>query len=138
MAAAALAVGVPVVSAGSASAFGGEYVGCTITPGGFSTPGNPSYCESDTPATSFGITFSVNGGSGSYSYAWSVPSSLHWSIWGGCTSTSSTCTLTADGMGHDNDIVVSVVVTQGSQQETLSGEASTAATCHFMGGLILC
>jgi hypothetical protein len=136
--AAAVACGVPVVTAGSAAAFGAETFGCTINPGGGGI--YAQYCGTSTPTTNYSVNFSVGNGSGSYTYAWTIPGSIK-GLTGtsGCTSTSSTCTFGIASGGSDRIIDVSVVVSQAGQQETFYSEADVPAVCGGPGGgLVFC
>lgn len=128
LAVAALALGLPVIGAGSASAFGGEVLDCAINPGGGSLPGYPD-CTTGTAASDYNVTFTVANESGSYTYAWTVPSHIRGeTASSGCTSTSNTCSFAING-GAESIIDISVVVTQGGQNETLQTEADVPAVC---------
>ena len=125
---AALALGLPVIGAGSAAAFGGEVLDCAINPGGGPQPGYPD-CTTGTAARNYNVTFTVADESGSYSYAWTVPGFIRGkTAESGCTSTSNTCSFAITG-GGESIIDISVVVTQGSQSETLETEADVPAVC---------
>jgi hypothetical protein len=133
LAAAALACGMPLALASSASAFGAESLGCYVSTGG-PPPPSEQYCTTSTPARNYNVTFSVANLSGSYTYSWTVPSHIR-GLTGqsGCTSTSSSCSFGISAGGEDI-IDVSVVVTQAGQSETLYSEADVPAVC----GNVLC
>jgi hypothetical protein len=137
LSAAALACGIPVVTAGSASAFGAETFGCTITPGGGGL--FEQDCGTSTPARAYAVDFTVENESGSYTYSWTIPSTIK-GLTGesGCTSTSNTCDFGLGPSASDRDIDVSVVVSQAGQQETLYAEADVPGVCANDGLLVFC
>jgi len=111
-------------------AFGGESLGCFVnvgSPGSYTSP----TCDAPSPRFSYTVPFQVLGGSGTYSYAWNT-SGL--TVSSGCTSTSSSCIISARGIPADQTLTVSVVITQAGQQATLSASANIAAVCS-LGGL---
>lgn len=132
LAVAALACGVPLATAATASAFGAESLGCYVSTGG-PPPPSEQFCTSGTAAHDYNVTFSVANLSGSYSYAWTVPSIRGLTGESGCTSTSSTCSFGVAG-GGEKIIDITVVVTQGGQSESLYSEADVPAVC----GIELC
>jgi len=109
----------------SASAASGPVLVCNIQPSGIFTYGD--ICDTAYAASTYSIDFQVQGGSGTYSYAWTVPP--HFTISYGCTSTSSECTLTIRGTMAEHDITMPVALTQGGTQTTLTAEAYIPAVC---------
>jgi len=115
-----------VVAIQHSQAIGGESLGCFVddgTPASFS----PGSCAPAVPRTSYTAKFRVLGGSGSYSYAWTVDAP----ILDGCTSTSDYCFV---NVVHRNDytITASVTLTQAGQQTTVSAVAEIPSIC-FLG-----
>src|ERR1700712_5428765 len=69
-----IAMVLSVLGASPASALGGESLVCGVHPG-HSSSASGTTCYNDAPSSSgYTVTFGVANGSGSYSYAWSVPS----------------------------------------------------------------
>jgi len=77
-----------LVPAAPAAALGGESLGCAVFPSSSNTY-HSGGCTNLQPASSYDIDFRVLNGSGTYSYAWSVPSEGQ--VHSGCTSTSFDC-----------------------------------------------
>jgi hypothetical protein len=128
LAAAAMALGVLALPVSSASAVSSPTLVCNIQPSG--TTVFSSVCSSSYAAAHYGVTFEVQGGSGTYSYAWTLPSMGSWgAIYSGCTSTSSVCELLIRGTPTERDMFVSVVLTQGGTQTTLTDEAFVPGVC---------
>lgn len=125
------------VSANPAAALGGESLGCVVNPNPHPlTFWNP--CGDSAPPgaqNQFQVTFRVLNGSGTYSYAWSVPSPWSGQIISGCTSSSIDCTFTADN--HYDNITVSVTITQSGSSATLSATAEIEPWC-WGGSWYLC
>lgn len=120
-----------LVAASPASALGGESLGCTVNPGGSSTYANR--CSSYGPAGNYQVQFQVLNGTGTYSYAWTVPAT-NAGITGGCTSTSSYCTLTTAAPANGGESSrVSVQLTQGGSSETLTATAVLQTECYING-----
>jgi hypothetical protein len=92
-------------------------------------PFTAGYCDSSTPGRNYAVRFAIANESGSYTFAWTIPSHIK-DLTGesGCTSTSDTCSFGVSG-GPEDDIDVSVVVTQAGQSETLYAEADVPAVC---------
>lgn len=129
LAATAIACGLPLAVVGPASAFGAETLGCYVSAGAplpFTTPD----CSSATPGHNYAVRFALANESGSYTFAWTIPSHIR-GLTGqsGCTSTSDTCSFAVTPGGGDIDIPVSVVVTQAGQSETLYADATVLAVC---------
>ncbi len=110
-----------MVSPGAASALGTESLGCRITPAPAGYPISPGQCGNVEHAQTYGVGFQISGETGTYSYAWSVPSQYVPNIYGGCTSTTDYCAFTTTR--QNAEIAVSVVVTQNGSSETLSATA---------------
>lgn len=134
MAGAALALAAPIATAGSAAAFGGESLACTITPGGGGIYLND--CSTATPASAYGVTYKVQNGTGTYTYAWTVPTAGAGVITGetGCTSSSPTCSIGVKPGASDRILTATVVISQGGSQATLTSTADIPAVC----GNVLC
>jgi hypothetical protein len=96
---------VPALSVSAASA-AGPSLGCNIQPSG---NGNfNSVCGTSEAANTYGVTYLVQGVTGTPSYAWTVPSSGR--VADGCTSTSDTCVIDVSAVGVDRRLTASVVV----------------------------
>ena len=78
-------------------------------------------------ANTYGVTYLVQGVTGTSSYAWTVPSSGK--VADGCTSTSDICVIDVSAAGEDRRLTASVVVTQGGSSTTLSATAFINAVC---------
>jgi hypothetical protein len=121
----AITLGLSVSSAGSASALGAETFGCRIAPG---TEFNfYEFCHNTQPASQYGVAFLVQNGSGSPTYSWSIPAFDQSKISQGCTWSSPSCTLMVGKT--DQDIPVSVTLTQGGVFRTISSEAMIFSYC---------
>jgi len=117
-----------VLSTGSAAAFGSEQLGCRVAPASIYQPiDSPSCAYTYAPNPTYSISFVVQNGSGTYSYAWSVPSPYSGRIINGCGSSDNWCQFSAGN--REDDITVSVTLTQGSQQRTISADAYIAQWC---------
>jgi hypothetical protein len=117
-------VGMTIFSAGSASALGGETMGCLIT-------GGPAYyynpCVGGTSSGSVTIDYLVMDETAPSTYSWAVPSVYLSKITDGCTSTTNYCQLTVGRGGKE--ITVSVTLSQGGATATLSATASIEPMC---------
>lgn len=114
----AAAAGLVVGSASPAAAFGGETVGCHITPG---VGGYAPNCYNTKQLLNYTVNFAVLGTSGNYTYSWSV--SGHDLIVSGCTATSSTCVVR---VAHQASVLVIAEVTYNSGGQSATG-SSTAS-----------
>jgi hypothetical protein len=120
----AATLGVSVSTSGSASALGGEWLGCRMTP---STVGTFSAdCGNNVPASSYRVTFGVQNETAPSTYSWSIPAAYESRIYSGCSSTTNSCVLTTY---RAEDITVSVTLTQGGSSATLTSTASIEAFC---------
>jgi len=125
LAAAVLAFGAPALSVSAASAASGPSLGCNIQP---STGDNFSaVCGTSDAANMYGVTYLVQGGTGTFSYAWTVPSAG--TVADGCTSTSDICVIDVSAVEQDRRLTASVVVTQDGSSATLSATAILNAVC---------
>jgi hypothetical protein len=125
LAAAMVALGVPALSVSAASAASGPSLGCNIQP---DTNDNfVSTCGTSDAASSYGVTYLVQGTTGTPSFAWTVPSVG--TVAEGCTSTSDTCVIDISANGEDRRLTASVVVTEGGSATTLSATAIINAVC---------
>lgn len=123
----AVAVATALMPATNASALGGETLGCRVAPGHTFTFSN--VCSNDSPtSTGYSIGFLVQNTSGTYAYAWSIPA--HSSVSSGCTSTSSSCTISVSRGQGEYDM--SVTLSQGGSSETLTAYADIEPWCGNM------
>lgn len=123
------ALGLVVVSTGTASALGGESLVCRVAPAPITTPfTNP--CLPVFVATTYDVGFEVAGGSGTYTYSWSVPTGHGVTIVAGC-GTSDGCTLGITS-NTEHDVTVTLVLSQNGAQETLTAETIIEPTCGSM------
>jgi hypothetical protein len=128
LAVAAAATTLAVVDAGTASALGGEQLGCYVSPTRTYPQASPDYCYNNSmPASSYTATFQVMNLNGSYSYAWSVPALYASKIVSGCTSSSSTCVL--GNLTPTKVITVSVTISQSGQSSSLEATADIEPWC---------
>ena len=126
------AIAASVASAVPASAFGGEQLGCYVSPS--HTPPQPApYCSDSMPYSSYSATFGVQNESGAYSFAWSVPALYTSKIAMGCTSGYDYCVLS--NLTPTREITVSVTISQNGQSSTLSATADIEPWCgnYFCG-----
>jgi hypothetical protein len=135
LATAAAVLALCVVSPGSASAFGGETLNCRVAPSrdGLITPGS---CSAEIPAGGYSIGYGVFGGSGTYTYSWTLPPFQ--TAAGGCGSTDASCAINVRAITADKSYTVSVQITQGSSTATLSATAEVPATCRLGGMWVDC
>ena len=116
------ALSVSLAGAQSASALGGEWLGCRIAPG---TEFNfyPDCYNTGGPNSSgnYGVAFQVQAESAASTYTWSFPAAYQSNVYSGCTSTSNWCTLQI--AVRNAEFSVSVTLTQGSATETLTAWA---------------
>ena len=124
LATALLALGTSVMAAGPASAFGGETLGCSISPGRAGT----GFCSTSSIPSSgyYSVSYNVQGGSGTYTYSWTNPGGT---VIFGCTSTSNSCAIRVPAVANDQYLTASVVITQGTSHATLSATAFIPAVC---------
>jgi hypothetical protein len=117
------------VPTGSASALGSEQLGCRFSPSPAGTPITVGACNPTTLSTSYAVGWQVLDESGSgYSFAWTIPTDHRYPVNSGCTSTTDYCNITVNGR-IDEEVTVSVVVTQNGSSETLSATATSSAVC---------
>jgi hypothetical protein len=134
LAALATTLGVSISGAGSASALGGETLGCRIAPG---TEFNfYQFCHNTQRANQYGVAFMVQNVTSSPTYSWSIPTAYQSMISQGCTSTSSTCTLSVGKT--EQDIPVSVTLTEGGASRTISSEATIFSYCWNGSTYVYC
>ena len=121
------ALGLVVVSEGSASALGGESLLCRVAPAPVTTPfTNP--CTPVLAASTYNVGFEVFGGSGTYTYSWSVPVGGGVSVIAGCGVADAGCTLSVTSH-TEHDVTVTVVLTQNGASETLSAQTDIQPVC---------
>jgi hypothetical protein len=114
-------------------ALGGETLSCFVSgtsPASFVSP----TCFSQTPRSSYTVSFILNG-SGIYSYLWNTGGAP---ISSGCTSTSASCAVRVTSFQGDQEVPVSVTISQGGQSATLQANAYILAVCAFSGQLVFC
>lgn len=125
------ALALTVVSTGSASALGGEQLGCRFLPSSSGAYTNGT-CRNQVKSAVYDIEYQVADTTGTgIGTSWSVPAG--YPVLGGCTANSLGCEISAHST-TDQNITVSVVVTQGGASETLSATAIVLAVC----GSIFC
>lgn len=124
-----LAMTATIAWATPAQAFGGETLGCRISPGTVFT-WNPT-CDNNTkPASTYNVGFLVQNTSGSgYSYTW-VISGPYISVAAGCTSSSADCAVYVHGGSSEKEIDATVTVTQSGQSQTLYSTAFINGWCY--------
>lgn len=124
LAALAATFGLMVPSATSASALGGEWLGCMITggPGYYYSP-----CVGGSASGPVVIDFVVMDETAPSTYSWSVPAVYVTKISSGCASTTNYCQLTVGRGGKE--ITVSVTLTQGGASATHTASASIEPMC---------
>ena len=125
LAAFATVAAMAVFGAGSASALGSESFGCRVSTG---PAPFTQYCANTAGASTYDIEFLVQNLSGTYSYAWRVPTGIYQlHIYAGCGNSDYQCTVTVPN--RDADINMSVTLYQGSAQETLYSTANILQYC---------
>jgi hypothetical protein len=121
-----VALTLTAVAAGSASALGGEQLGCRLLPSSVSTYTSPT-CRAQLKSAVYDIEFQVLNTTGSgIGTTWSVPAG--YPVLGGCTANSLGCEISARST-TDQTIAVSVALTQGGASERLSATAIVIAVC---------
>jgi hypothetical protein len=126
LAAVLIALGSSIFSVSPASA-ASLSMGCNIQPS--SNDNFSSACETTLASGTYTVDYYVQGGTGSYTYAWTPPSGK--TIVAGCTSTSASCIVSTRAV-QDQELTGSVVVTQGSSQTNFSAIAVLDAVCGTM------
>jgi hypothetical protein len=122
---------------GPANAFGGEWLGCRISPPATSTtPYDNGFCETSQAAGSWAVSFAVQNGSGTYTYAWTLHGQYQSPV--GCTSTSYFCNVTVTANQANKVVDATVTITQNGQSLTLSAEAYFDAVCPIGGRFEFC
>lgn len=125
LAAFATVAAMAVFGAGSASALGSETFGCRVSTG---PAPFTQYCGNTYGASSYDIEFLVQNRSGTYSYAWHVPTGIYGLyVFAGCGNSDYQCAVTVPN--RDADINMSVTLYQGSAQETLYSTANILRGC---------
>jgi hypothetical protein len=127
LAAAVVAFGIPAISASPAFATSSPSLACNIQPNG-NDNFNP-VCGTTIAAKSYTIDYVLQNGTGTYSYAWTVPTGPGLSVLGGCTSTTDYCAISDTLTTLDRMLTATVVITQGSSHTTLSATAVLNAVC---------
>jgi hypothetical protein len=120
-----LALAFFLVGAPSANAFGSEVLGCDWGTG---------WVANDCGGGSGMVTFSAHNLSGSYSYSWtltrdtgdtltvSCSTGISPCVYSGCTATSSSCTIYADGGRHNHVLTASLTLTQSGLSRTIQAQ----------------
>lgn len=119
-----LAVAFVVGTSGPAAALGTETLGCRIAPVAGDPPFTPN-CTNHMPATTYGVGFVVSGLSGTYTFTWHLPAG-YTPVSGFCGNFSQ-CAINAGN--SDQNILVTVTVTQNGASETLSSRAIINRFC---------
>jgi hypothetical protein len=125
LAALATILGLTVPTATSASALGGEWLGC------YTYPGDGYYhsdgCITGSSDSQIVLDFVVMDETAPSTYSWAVPSTWVPNISDGCTSSTNYCQLI---VGRGGKIVtVSVTLSQGGATETLSSTVDIEPMC---------
>ncbi|HEX8768728.1 MAG TPA: hypothetical protein VF714_10175 [Jatrophihabitans sp.] len=117
-------VGLMVPTATSASALGGEWLGCQVIPGqGYYSNG----CWGGSSSNPVIVDFVVMDETAPSTYSWAVPSVYLTKISDGCQSTTNYCQLTVGRGGKE--ITMSVTLSQNGATETLTSTASIEPMC---------
>lgn len=118
---AASVLGMGVLSTGTASALGGETLGCR-----FGT--YPTYKPACVNGTQpyFTADFLVQNETAPSTYAWSISADYSYTLAGGCTSTTNYCDVQSAG---GNIVTVFVTLTQDGASETLTASADFEQWC---------
>lgn len=123
----ATTLGLMAPTATSASALGGEWLGCMVTPGDDSSWA--SECWGGATGGYVIVDFLVMNETGPSTYSWSVPELYQSRIYSGCGPTNSLCRLRVQATGHS--ISVSVTLTQDGASATHSAQALVDRSCGW-------
>ena len=132
----AVLVALALVVPRRSEAFGGESLGCFVNVGAQGTFTSGS-CTASRPRFSYTVNYKVLNESGTYTFAWNTNGAP---VSSGCTSTSDTCIISARGIPADQELTVSVTITQSGQSAALSATAFIPAVCTdpVSGGPVFC
>ena len=120
----ATTLGLMVPTATSASALGGEWLGCQVIPGsGYYSSG----CWGGAASGPVVVDYVVMDETAPSTYSWAVPSVYVSKITAGCASTTNYCQLTVGRGGKD--ITVSVTLSQDGATATLTATATIEPMC---------
>ena len=126
-----LAAGGLVATAAPAQAFGGEVLGCRVSPGPATTFTNP--CVNKKGASTYNAGFWLQNLSGTgYTFSWSWTGGPVIGIVAGCGPTSDGCGLLV--ANSDTSVRATVVYSQGGQ----TGSQSATAIIRQFCGTMLC
>jgi hypothetical protein len=125
LAPALIAFGVSALPLSAASAASSPTLGCNVQPS--ANDNFSSVCTTSDAANTYGVTFLVQGGTGTFSYAWTVPSGV--TVTDGCTPASNVCVIDVRAVDEDQRPTVSVVASQNGSSVTLSARAMINAVC---------
>lgn len=128
MAVAGTTLALLVAGGGTASALGGESLGCRVAPGTVFTFNH--VCSNNQGASSYTVGFLVQNETGTSSYSWNVPTAYQSQIVGGCGSGQNWCTVSANN--SDQEIYLTVTLTQGTDSETLDSYGFINQYCGSM------
>lgn len=110
----------------SASALGGEWLGCRIAPGTeFNFYDSCHNTGGPDGNGQYGVAFMVQAESAPSTYSWTIPSIYQSNVYSGCTSTTNWCTLLIPK--KSTYFSVSVTLTQGSSTATLTSWAEISS-----------
>jgi hypothetical protein len=126
LAAVIMATALTLVSTGSASALGGEWLGCRIVPATGNPPFNPTCANRTLINGTYSAGFHVFNTSGSYSVSWTLPAGYPAAF--GCGADTFDCSINMSSR-FDQDAIVFVTLTQGGASVTLSARAHINAVC---------
>jgi predicted cupin superfamily sugar epimerase len=117
----------------SASALGGEWLGCRVAPGSEFNYYNTCHNTGGPDARGkYSVAFKVQAVSAPSTYSWVVPTGVQATVYSGCTTTSNSCTLLVPGYpGYDTQIEMVVFLTQGSSQVQLTSWANIYPWCQY-------
>jgi hypothetical protein len=120
-------LGMTVFSTGTASALGTPSFGCRVAPG---TEFNfYQTCSNTRSASAYSVAFKVENTSASTTYSWTIPAYYQSRITNGCTSTSSSCTMSAPSW--EQEINVDVAFNDGGTSGYLSSTANIVQYCSW-------
>jgi hypothetical protein len=113
-----------VPTATSASALGGEWLGCMAYPG---QAYYDTYCIGSTASGRIIVDFVVMNETAPSTYSWAIPAGYQTQISAGCRSNTNYCQLNV-GRGYQ-EIPMSVTLTQGGATATLTAYAYIEPMC---------
>jgi hypothetical protein len=128
LALAAAVIALSAAPAAAAFAASSPVLTCNIQPNS-NDVFHATSCGTTKVASSYSVDYYAQGGSGTYTYAWTWPSGYSFA---GCTSSSDFCILQGVRAFEDLSLVATVVIKQGSSSTTQSVTARLNAVCGNM------